>query len=249
MVEWGMPPLDALRAATANGAELLRPPGRRHDRGGQASRSAARRRRSRGGPARAAGSEKRVAGRRLRLAILEDPLQDLDALAQGGEFGGGEVGEPCSARSRRVWHDPVAASAHRSASRGPGPPSRHPGRPPGPRVRPGRARPRASSSWAVRPARRARARRSASGRRTPGPRGRRGAGQRCPAPRPPRAGAARGGSRPSGAGPPTRPTSRVGEVRLDVVIGISLGYLNITRRQARWQAPRKSSSRRSRRVT
>jgi imidazolonepropionase-like amidohydrolase len=24
MVEWGMPPLDALRAATANGAELLR---------------------------------------------------------------------------------------------------------------------------------------------------------------------------------------------------------------------------------
>jgi len=35
-----------------------------------------------------------VASRRARLAILEDALQDLDTLAEGGEFGGGETGEP-----------------------------------------------------------------------------------------------------------------------------------------------------------
>ena len=61
-----------IRAATADGAELLRLPvvgtieaGRRADR----------------------------AGRQPRLAIAKDPLEDLDALAQGSELGGGETGE------------------------------------------------------------------------------------------------------------------------------------------------------------
>ena len=214
MVEWGMPPLDALRAATANGAELLR----LADVGTIEAGKRADLLLVDGDPVE---DPRALLGRRYvwqagtaRLAIAEDPLQDLDALAQRGELGGGEGGE-----GRPQGLDPSRATpsqrpARRSAWHGPAPPSRHPGRPPGPRVRPERVRPPASSSWAARPARSARARRSASGRRTPGPKGRRGAGQRCPAPRPPRAGAARGGSRPNGAGPPPAPPLASGKSAL-----------------------------------
>ncbi len=231
MVEWGMPPLDALRAATANGAELLR----LHDVGTI------------------------EAGKRADLLLVDgDPVEDPSDVARSEAR---VAGRPVPSsdrrriRSRTSTPSPRAASSvgERVAS------VRLQGLDPSratPPERPGTGRRRADphrprviriglthrepvphqpvdqprSSWAARPAR---SRASSPIRFGPANtrterRERRGAEM-------PSASSSTRRRRKrwiaaEWSRSATRPTSRVGEVRLDVVIGISLGYLNINGR-------------------
>ena len=90
MTEWGMPPLDALRAATANGAELLRLEDVGTIEVGKRADLVLVDERSRRGSACVARTEARVARRRSCLAVAQHAMEHVDALAEGGEIAGGE---------------------------------------------------------------------------------------------------------------------------------------------------------------
>ena len=230
MVEWGMAPLDALRAATANGAKLLRLEDVGTIEVGQASGPGARRGRSRRGSAGVARPEARVArtaspssGRPGRVGARRRPPR-----GRRGRRGLRVSSVRCKvsrrlARPRRSVRAPVAVARTRTALASSGSASRS--------ASPSRTSPstsfvivggstcsiRASSPMRFGPAKTRTDRTERRGAEMPSAssstrrRRKRWMAAEC----------SRSATRP------TSPTSRVGEVRLDVVIGISLGYLNI----------------------
>ena len=209
MVGWGMRPLDAMVAATANGAELLRMPEvGTVDEGKLADlvlydadpvEDLTTLRAPRGVEGRPA---RPVVEGAARAQGLGDPRHALDQLRPAGDAASSSL-ESAASPSRASG--PVAGGP----CRGPAGPSRwpargrlarRPGRVRGARGRRARDRRRAATSWEPPRPRPPRARRSRSGRRTRPPRARTAGEGRRRGRRPPCAGDVRGGGPPSGAG-------------------------------------------------
>ncbi len=230
MVEWGMPP--ARRAARGHGERRRAPPAhrRRHDRAREASRPAAGRGRPGGGPAARCWRGNGCGGPGCPSSALRAPARAPPRPRRVSPARRGRGCRAWLAGSRAVSPALDGGCGRRSPWRGRAPPSRRRGRA-SRSASPSRTSPstsfvivggstcstRASSPIRFGPANTRTDKAERRGAEMPSAssstrrRRKRWMAAEC----------SRSATRP------TSPTSRVGEVRLDVVIGISLGYLNI----------------------